>query len=238
MAKVDLTVLDFFEAIRPMNPETVAQTASPPEPVDWRRLHALGLPSGSIRALLAIVVFATVLGLLALAPTREVPDYLRDLLFIIMGHYFASRRRAGQDAEPGPSPLYLPSGSIRLLLILGCVGVGVLLYTRGQLTAPGKHPGVVTLWLVGGFLLGVGLNAISTMLMGSKKRPFRIFEDIRALISLGAALALVALVWNRYFPLIPPEKIDEFCAPVFQFGKFRLEHALAAIVGFYFGSRS
>jgi hypothetical protein len=219
-----------------MNAETEPESHS--EPIDWRKLHALGLPNGSIRALLAVFVFATVLGLLAVAPSREVPDYLRDLLFIIMGHYFASRRKANQNPEPGPSPLYLPSGSIRLLLVLGCVGVGVLLYTRGQLTEPGKHPGVVTLWLVGGFLLGVGLNSISSILMGSKKRPFRLFEDLRALISLGAALALVALVWNRYFLLVPPEKIDEYFAPVFHFGKFRLENALAAVVGFYFGSRS
>jgi hypothetical protein len=219
-----------------MNAET--EPATPSTADDWRSLHAMGLPSGSIRALLAIFVFATALGLLAVAPTQEVPDYLRDLLFIIMGHYFASRRKAGQLAEPGPSPLYLPSGSIRLLLIAGCVGVGALLYSRGQLTAPGKHPGVVTLWLVGGFLLGVGLHAVSTWLVGPNRRAPRIFEDARALISLAAALALVALVWNRYFQLVPPDRIDDLLAPVFHFGKFRLEHALAAVVGFYFGSRS
>src|SRR5215210_4654090 len=116
-----------------------------PSHVDWRRLHALGMPSGSVRALLAILIFATTWGLLVLRPSQEVPDYLRDLLFIIMGHYFASRRRADQGDEPGPPPLYLPRGSVRLLLVIGCVAVAVVLFRRGQLTTPAKHPGVVTL---------------------------------------------------------------------------------------------
>ena len=164
--------------------------------VDWRRLHALGLPAGSVRALLALIVFGTALGLLALRPMQEVPDYLRDLMFIIMGHYFASRHRVGQDVEPGPSPLFLPSGSVRFLLIAGTVAVGALLYSRGQLTSPGQHPGVVTLWLVGGFLLGVALNALSGWYLGRDRRFPRIVEDIRALISVAAALILVLMIWN------------------------------------------
>src|SRR5437868_26735 len=97
-------------------------------PVDWRKVHALGLPSGSIRALLAVLVFATVWCSLLVRPTQEIPDYLGDLLFIIMGHYFAARRRAAEDPEPGPPPLFLPRGSIRLLLIAGSVVVAILLF--------------------------------------------------------------------------------------------------------------
>src|SRR5882724_10592291 len=89
------------------------QTPHSRSQVDWRRLHALGLPAGSVRALLAVLIFATTWGLLVLKPTQEVPGYLRDLLFIIMGHYFAARRRSGPAEEPGPPPLYLPRGSVR-----------------------------------------------------------------------------------------------------------------------------
>jgi hypothetical protein len=217
---------------------TDLKPAEPPPVVDWRRLHALGLPAGSIRALLALLIFGSVLGLLALRPTLEVPDYLRDLLFIIMGHYFAVRHRTGSAEEPGPSPLFLPRGSVRFLLIAGCVGVGALLYSRGQLTAPGQHPGVVTLWLVGGFLLGVALNYLAGLTFGRDRRAPRFIEDTRALVSMAAALILVALVWNRLYVVVPPEQIDQAVAPVFHFGKFRLEHALSAVVGFYFGSRS
>lgn len=213
--------------------------STPTQPaVDWRRLHAMGLPAGSIRALLAFLVFGTALGMLALRPSVEVPDYLRDLLFIIMGHYFAARHRAGTVDEPGPSPLFLPRGTVRFLLIGGCVGVGALLYSRGQLTAPGQNPGVVTLWLVGGFLLGVGLNALWVQILGRDRRAPRFVEDLRALVSMAAALALVALVWNRLYAVVPPDQIDRAIAPVFGIAGFRLEHALAAVVGFYFGSRS
>jgi hypothetical protein len=210
----------------------------PPLAVDWRRLHALGLPAGSIRALLALLVFGTALGLLALRPGQEIPDYLRDLSFIIMGHYVASRRRAAQVVEPGPAPLYLPNGSIRLLLIAGTIAVGGLLYSRGQLTSPGTHPGVVTLWLLGGFLLGVAINALWNRILGQDRHAPRIVEDARALVSVAAAVVLVLLVWNRLYAVIPPERIDQALAPWFSLGKFRLEHALAAVVGFYFGSRS
>src|SRR5271154_2166192 len=102
-------------------------TSNPASHIDWRRLHALGLPSGSVRALLAILIFAATWGLLVVRPSQEVPDYLRDLLFIIMGHSFAVRRRAGQAEKIGPPPLYLPRGSVRLLLVLGSLAAAVLL---------------------------------------------------------------------------------------------------------------
>ncbi len=49
-----------------MEPEVEPATSL--SPVDWRRLHAMGLPAGSIRALLALLIFGTVMGLLALRP--------------------------------------------------------------------------------------------------------------------------------------------------------------------------
>src|SRR5947208_14192956 len=130
---------------------TESPATQSPTQVDWRRIHALGLPSGSVRALMAVLVFGTVWGLLVLRPSEEVPVYLRDLLFVIMGHYFASRHRADQGAEPGPGPLYLPRGSIRLVLVAGTLAVAVVLLRRGQLTELEKNPGAVALLMVGGF---------------------------------------------------------------------------------------
>jgi hypothetical protein len=214
-------------------PETQA-----PAQVDWRRLHALGLPSGSIRALMAVLVFATTWGLLVLRPSEEVPVYLRDLLLVIMGHYFASRHRADQGAEPGPGPLYLPRGSVRLLLVAGTLGVAVVLFRRGQLTEIEKNPGVVTLLMVGGFLLGVVANAVITWWRDRGHRPHRFFEDARALVSMAAAALLVGLVWNRLFPMIPPERVAGLVSGWGHLGRFGPENILAAVVGFYFGSKS
>jgi hypothetical protein len=206
--------------------------------VDWRRLHALGLPPGSIRALLAILIFATTWTLLILRPSEEVPDFLRDLLFIILGHYFASRRAVAAGDEVGPPPLYLPRGSVRLVLVLGSVAVTILLFQRGKLTDLERNPGSFTLILVGGFLLGVILNAVYAWWTGRGHRPPRLVEDLRALIAMAAALLLVALVVNRLFPFVPPAQVEAVFNRPLHLGHYGPEHALAAIVGFYFGSRS
>lgn len=214
-------------------------SGAPAVETDWKSVHALGLPAGSVRALMAIVVFATVWALLLRDPTREVPDYLRDLLFIIMGHYFASRRRADNTgAEPGPPPLYLPRGTVRLVLIAGCVAVGVLLFRRGRLTEVDHNPGALTLLLVGGFLLGVAVSAAHSWWRARGHAPSRILEDLRALVSLAATAGLVALIWNRLDPILPPETVDTAFARIMHLGRYGPEHVLAAIVGFYFGAKS
>ena len=215
-----------------------SDSPSPTTHADWRRLHALGLPSGSIRALLAILIFATTWALLILRPSLEVPDYVRDLLFIIMGHYFAARRRSDQGDEPGPPPLYLPRGCVRLILVAGSVAVALVLYQRGQLTRPQENPGVVTLLLVGGFLLGVVVNAVSDSLRERGHRPPRLAEDVKALVAVSAAAILIVLVLNRPLVYFPPEQVDAILAPWVLVGRYGPEHILAAVVGFYFGSRS
>jgi len=213
---------------------------TPAPPDDWRKLHALGWPEGSVRALLAVLVFGTVWALLLLRPSMDVPSYLRDLLFIILGHYFASRKRGGHEPGeiPGPPPLYLPRGSVRLLLVTGSVGVAIALHRRGQLADPLANPGVVTLLLLAGFLLGVALRTVSAWWGARGHRPHRVFEDLRALVVMLAAAALTVLVLNRLFPAFPPEAIDATFRKVAGPIRVAPEQILAAIVGFYFGTRS
>ena len=79
---------------------------------DWRRVHAFGLPGGSIRGLLALAMFGAVWGHLALIPEVRLPEYLQNLMFIILGHYFAARNQPPAPV-PGPNPLYLPRGVLR-----------------------------------------------------------------------------------------------------------------------------
>ena len=210
--------------------------------IDWRRMHALGLPAGSVRALLAVLVFATVWGMLLVRPSQEVPDYLSALMFVIMGHYFATRKRneavAVPGDEPGPPPLFLPRGSVRLLLAGGSAAVAVVLYQRGVLTRIDRNPGVTTLLLVGGFLIGVILNALIGWWRVRGKRRHRAIEDLQALAAMGAGMVLVALVWNRIFPVVPVDQVDAIFRGWGHFGRFGPEHVLAAVIGFYFGSRS
>ena len=211
--------------------------AEPQPPADWRKTSAFGLPLGSIRAILALLIFGTTWALLVMKAEVEVPDYLRDLLLIILGHYFAARHKAESVAEAGPAPLFLPRGTIRLVLVGGSIAAAVALYRMGRLHDVGKNPGVVSLLLVGGFLLGVVLRAVGGWLGGRKGHTPKILEDLRASIALLAAAALVALVWDRYFPYLPPFR-DRLGGIPLKLGQYGPEHVLAAVVGFYFGSRS
>ena len=210
----------------------------PPPARPWRKVHALGLPQGSIRALLAVAVFATIWTLLAKQPDRDIPDYLRDLMFIIMGHYFAARSRSGGGEPAGPGPLFLPRGTVRLILFGGFVAVGFILFRDGRFRDPMRNPGVVTLMLVGGFLLGVVMGKFGDWWKERGHRVPRWIEDARALVAIFAALGLIFLVWNRFDHIFVPRDPKLFDRMSLRFGSYGPEHILGAIVGFYFGSRS
>lgn len=217
-----------------------AETTKPPESLtrDWTSLFAFGLPAGSIRAILAILILGTSCGLVVSRPDLELPAYLRDLLFLILGHYFALRRGQAEPLQVGPPPLFLPRGSIRLLIILGfCTVLGVIIY-RGAPMRPAKSPAVYTLFLVAGFLIGVITSKITDFIVSRGHRPHRLWADIRAGIALLAALILVALAWNEVYPFLPQPRDDLPGRVRTHLKEFGLEHVFGAIVGFYFGSRS
>lgn len=197
----------------------------PPTTPHWRQIHALGLPSGSVRALIALGVVGTVCGLLLRAPEQALPEHLEGLLFVVLGHYFAARGQGKSDPAGGPPPLYLPRGSVRLLLVAALVTVGVLVIRQGGLQF---HRGLFTLLLVSGFLLGLLLTRIANWWQRRRPGHSRWFEDLRALIGLGAVAALGV---HTFVDVLPgPE--------VLSFGTLGAEQALAGLVGFYFGSRS
>lgn len=207
----------------------------PPETPTWRGRYALGLPEGSIRALLALALFGTIWGLLALRPDQSLPGYLRDLLFIVLGHYFAARKSKPIDeARVGPPPLFLPRGTIRLLLIGGFVVVGARLYSQGVLDDFQRNPAGLTLLLVGGFLLGVVASRIRSSLSGDRP-PARWLEDLKALVALAAVGLLAVLVWS---PQSAETLSDAFSWLTARLGPEGPEEVLAALIGFYFGNRS
>lgn len=217
---------------------TTTTTETTPAPPNWRKLHALGLPEGSIRALLAVAVCATIWVVLARHPDQEVPDYLRDLMFIILGHYFASRRRTTAQPVDGPGPLFLPKGSIRVVLFAGFAAVAVLLWRGGNIREPMKSPGVMTLMLVAGFLLGVCVAKVGDWWAERGHPVPRWVEDGRAIIAILAALALIFLVWNRFEGILIARDPQVFDKWNLRLGNYGPEHILGAVVGFYFGSRS
>src|SRR5438874_13109368 len=85
--------------------------------------NALSLPAGSVRAIHVLGIVALVCGILLIPEQRAIPPYLIYLLFLMLGHYFAAHgvTIATRD-DPSPSPLYLPGGTVRVLIFAALVG--------------------------------------------------------------------------------------------------------------------
>jgi len=190
------------------------------------RQHAFGLPVGSVRAVLALMLFGGIWVWLATRPTEQVPHFLENLMFIIMGHYFAAR--AAREPGAGPAPLYLPKGTVRTILIGGFAIVAGYLFYRSQILTSSRPVTLtnagVTLILVTGFLLGVLRSRLF-------HRTTRWLEDLRASVALCAGIALLLIVFNVFH--VPDQSWLQHLLV-----RFRTEDVLAALVGFYFGSKS
>jgi hypothetical protein len=213
-----------------------------PEMLAARR-HPLGLPAGSVRAILALLVFAIIWALLLLPeqPGKEVPIplYLYYLMFLIIGSYFASRGHAPVPAGVKHwHPLYLPKGSLRLLMIVGFVGaMGWGYYNNPNFfdrLSPSiddikKQPYLPVL-LLGAFFLGIIVAHVGNILFGDPVMglpPW--FQDILAWVSLLGILGLCAEFAIRLF--INPGLEKPLELP-------HWEGLLSAVVAFYFGARS
>jgi hypothetical protein len=141
----------------------VASAAEVPTeaPTAARPVRALGLPNGSVRALLALMVVAVVLR--ETLAGRPIGVLLAEALLVILAHYFASRRllalppglreRLEQEGvlEPEPSPLWLPRHTVRGLIVAGFFGTAVILGLQGRLFAPGafENIGLFVAYLAG-----------------------------------------------------------------------------------------
>jgi hypothetical protein len=195
--------------------------------------HALGLPAGSVRALLALMVVGLVC-LVVVVPTHEpvpISPYLIYLLFMILGHFFASH---GHTIGVGQaSPLYLPAGFVRLAIILALAAAfGWKLYAdpdglEAQFVRSVeelKRQPYLPLLLLGGFFIGV----IVRMIVG-RTRPPMWFQDLEAWLSLLAIVGLsVAAIIHV---VINPSMEHPISLP-------NWEGFLAVVVAFYFGERS
>lgn len=124
---------------------------------------------------------------------------------------------------------------MRFLLIGGFVASAVLLHRQGKLAEFDRSPAVATLLLVAGFVLGVVLRQVWVSLRGEGRPLPRIIEDLRAFVSLAAAVFLAVLVWDQFLAGPPRWGLS---AVSLGLGKIGLPHVTSAVVGFYFGSRS
>src|SRR5438105_1135441 len=95
--------------------------------------YPLGLPSGSVRALLTMIVVAVTCS--DILNGRKIDPIWAETLMVALAHYFTSRRFVQLSPEvlrrfeaegvitKEPLPLYLPRGTIRLMILAAFTGV-------------------------------------------------------------------------------------------------------------------
>lgn len=189
----------------------------------------LGLPTGSVRALLTLIVVAVVVARVVLHLPTD-PLWIETLL-IALAHYFTSRRfvslppsvmqRLEQEGvlPKERQPLYLPRNSIRTIIIGTFVGLGIYLYREPKLVTP---EAIALLSMVFAYLFGAIVRGISSWFSKRRSQPITGFwGDVKALIVLGAILvAAVPAVFDLGIQL--PSLVDRIAL---------------GLTLFYFGSR-
>ncbi len=217
------------------------------------RRHALNLPAGSIRATHVLGVVGLVCAII-LVPSRNVvpiPPYLVYLTFLALGHFFAAHGTsiATRD-DPAPSPLYLPGGVVRVLVVLMLLGtIGWKLYSDHQFAESPppaasddsfpyhtlteqyeaslnelKNQPYMPLVILGGFLVGVILHGLFL-----REGAPAAWHDLEAWISV---LALVGLGAAAVVHLFVQTNVEV------PFDMALCESILGGLVAFYFGARS
>ncbi len=203
--------------------------------------HALGLPAGSIRALLALGVLG-LLWLLALRPLQggtdapykiQLPTAFMDLqilMVLILAHFFSAHGHTIRPASDRRSPLGLPRGSVRFILLAGYLGLaGFLYHMKPEFEYPSTSAVVLLLILLSGFFLGHVLTGFVRAVSGGTV-PFW-FQDVEAWVALLAVGCMGALLLILLF-INPTLSLEG------QIDPHLVEAILAALVGFYFGARS
>ena len=201
-----------------MPAEEAAQTR-PSSPV-W----PLGLPPGSVRALVALAVVGVLVNETLAA--REVSLLLSETLLVILAHYFASRRLHDPAAPVGgaieehseANPLWLPRSSIRWLIIaiFAFTGLYLLLSGRWHDTAA-----VGNLWIVFAYLGGTAVGAWLRSRPPKDHAGTRLWQHLLALMMLLIAVLLVLASFTGHLQRLPAS----------------LEKLLMGALLFYFGSR-
>jgi hypothetical protein len=199
------------------------------------RRHALNLPAGSVRAthVLGIVGMVCAIILVKAPNTVAIPPYLIYLLFLMLGHYFAAHGvTISTRDDPSPSPLFLPGGVVRVLIVLALIGsIGWKLYSDEQGFLDQyeasldelKNQPYMPLVILGGFLLGVIIRAI----VGRENPPVA-WQDFEAWISVLALVGLGLAAVNLFIQAVTSVPL----------GLAVWESILGGIIAFYFGARS
>ena len=189
----------------------------------------LGLPIGSVRAILTL--FVVLIVTLSVARGHDIDLVWTETLLIALAHYFTSRRfvalppdvlariqREGVLEQEG-NPLFLPRHSIRLLIVGSFIALGVYLYRQNRLWEPRA---VSLLGIVFAYALGAIVRNIGSWFGRGTRQPTKAgWGDFKAIVVL-LAMAVAGVPELLSMPdLLPP-----------------MTHKISlGLMLFYFGSR-
>ena len=189
----------------------------------------MGLPNGSVRALLTLLVVVVVI--VQVGRGQEVGPLWTETLMIVLAHYFTSRRfvnlapdvmrrlETEGHLEAESNPLHLPRHSIRIILAVAFVGLAVYLYRDDRLF---EVQPLSLLGVVFAYLLGVTARGLwAWWRQGHATKPSRGWEDFKAIVVLGVLLYTASAYLLNRADLVP----------------HHLLNATLGLVLFYFGSR-
>ncbi len=184
------------------------------------RPEPLGLPRGSIRALIALGV-AAACGVRVFTG-EDIPGPLASLVLAVVGFYFGFRTKAAMlsDRVYDPAarremPLFLPAGVVRRVLVLLLLAAGLGLFVRQRLADVPQHLElfIILAGLVAGHLLGR---------LSERVRIPSFLIHLKGLLGLAAGAVTIALFVAGWDESMPEAAVIALCAAV----------------TFYFGSRS
>jgi len=190
----------------------------------------LGLPPGSVRAILALLLCGSlwyeVLGGVALSRV------LLDSALLVVAFYFGVRSTAppGQpvaDRQRAPVkyPLHLPRGTIRGVLLVGFFGVIGFVWLKDRTL---DQEFALILQVLGSYIVGFGVARAVERRRRKHKRPSilaAIFRNLNALVAVSLTTYMCGVLLGGWAEALPP-----------QYARYT-GNALAWVIAFYFGSR-
>jgi hypothetical protein len=192
----------------------------------------LGLPPGSIRAIMTMLIVA-IFWILLLVPDDQavrIPLNMYFLLSLVMVFFVAHGKSIARKDQPHPSPLWLPGGTLRFLIVAGSIAVVAFVAFQhserfDRLT---PNPDQLRNWKYYYAALGVGFVIGYLLHIMPFKRAWW-FEAFQAWVAVIAmAIMFLELVFQVFINVTLPNPIEALA----------WHTAVTGIVAFYFGSRS
>ena len=207
--------------------DPLSSPSATPTPAPSQIPPPLRLPTGSVRAILAVTLCGTLWYLIFRAEAP--PPILVESALLVVAFYFGVRSSAPvapvQPATGGEpkvrQPLFLPRGAVRGILAAGFLGViGYVFYRDGAI----PEALLLVFQIVVSYLVGAGVSAVVLRRARMGKGFGRKAAAARNVMA-GAAIGITAFVSTA----IAINRLD--LVPSY------FENGLAWTIAFYFGSR-